>query len=118
MIKRLYAVYDAVALEMMGPLMVLPNDAAARRVFQDAVTNEQSSLFMHPHDYVLCHLGEIDTQTGTVTPVTGSTMPHGFGVPVVTGEFIVDAIKRRKDAPSGLTRVDIPQASWDQAATG
>lgn len=91
MIKKIYAVYDAVAQEMIGPLMVLPNDAAARRIFQDAVTNEQSSLAAHPDDYSLCRLGEIDTESGNINGINSEV----FGEQIASGGLILEILRRR-----------------------
>lgn len=90
MIKRLYTVYDNVAESATGPLLVFPNDAAARRAFQDALTGE-TSLAAHPQDYDLCCVGEFDSVSGQVTG-------HPAHEVVITGKVIMELLNR--DVPS------------------
>lgn len=95
MLKRIYAVYDSLAQEMFGPLIVMPNDAAARRFFQDAVTGEGSRIAEHPEDYSLHFLGELDTETGVLTSI--ATLGSGpFGVQIVSADFVLEQLKRRQ----------------------
>lgn len=88
--KKLYAVYDTVAEEIItGPIMVLPNDAAARRFFQDLITDQRSNLSTHPKDYDLVCLGEINTGTGSIT-----TSPNGNIETVVSGQSVIHTLER------------------------
>lgn len=95
-LQRLYVVYDSVASCVTGPIMAFPNDAAARRTFQDAVTNSQSSLSSHPSDYSLHYIGDVDMADGTIRPLE-------FGVinaesQVVTGDMIVEILRARQES--------------------
>lgn len=96
MIKKIYAVFDIVGLEMVGPLLVFANDASARRAFQAGLTHADSSLSVHPSDYSLHILGEIDTETGVLVPVKGA---DSFGVQIVSGDAIMDQLRRREANP-------------------
>lgn len=93
--KRIYAIFDKVAEQMIGPMVVLPNDPAARRMFQDALLGEGSNLATHPADYSLFFLGTVNTDTGAITPAP-TEKPFG-GVPLVTGETIADLAARRME---------------------
>lgn len=93
MIKRVYAVYDSMAMEMFGPLLLMPNDSAARRFFQDAVTGEGSQLAQHPEDYALCCLGELDTETGVMVSIPAGDK---FGVQIASADQILELLKRRE----------------------
>lgn len=86
----LYVVFDAVAESIVGPLMVLPSDAVARRTFQDAVTSERSSLSQHPQDFSLHRIGSFDLKTGVIesVPVSSSTV-------LISGDMIVDILSAR-----------------------
>jgi len=98
--KLVFAVFDCVSQEMTGPLFVMANDASARRVFQDGLTSEGSMLASHPEDFSLCQLGELDTVTGELIPVP--KVDGQFGRQVVTGDFIMEVLRRRPEAREEL----------------
>lgn len=95
MIKRIYAIFDKVAEQMFGPMVVLPNDGAARRVFQDALFGEGSTMAPHPGDYALYHIGTINLETGVITPA--ATDKPFAGVPLITGDVLVDLATRKPE---------------------
>lgn len=76
MFRRIYAIYDRVASEVFGPVMVLPNDAVAIRTFRDALFQPDSR---NHADYDLYCLGYLDTETGALNHVLGN---HELGSPI------------------------------------
>lgn len=116
MIKKIYAIFDIVGLEMVGPLMVFPNDASARRAFQSGLTHQDSTLSAHPSDYSLHILGEIDTQSGVIVPVKGG---DSFGVQIVSGDALIDQLRRREAAgPLDPAQLDIGGAGLPGVSHG
>lgn len=104
MIKKIYAVFDIVGLEMVGPLLVFPNDASARRAFQSGLTHQDSSLSVHPSDYSLHLLGEVDTESGVIVPVKSV---ESFGVQIVSGDVLMEQLRRREANPVDPAQMDI-----------
>lgn len=90
MVHSLYLIFDIKAESTSGPLMSLPNDAVARRTFQDALTGQGSILGSHPEDYELRKVGMIDRVSGEVVG-----RPHEV---VITGDVIIDAIRRQQQS--------------------
>lgn len=84
--KQIYSVFDLVAGQMFGPLLVLPNHAVARRTFQDALMGEGSVMAPHPADYVLIHIGTINVETGAIRQLTNDPSTTS---PIITGEAII-----------------------------
>lgn len=78
--KRIYAVYDRITQDTVGPLWLHAHDAAAIRMFSDVAQLPNSQIAAHPADFVLVKLGEMEiTETGypsvnaqTETIITGS----------------------------------------------
>lgn len=101
LLKKIYAVFDIVGLEMVGPLLVFPNDASARRAFQSGLTHQDSSLSLHPEDYSLHFLGTIDTESGVIVPVSArpGSSNENFGVQIVSGDLLMDQLRRRESNP-------------------
>lgn len=62
--KKIYAVYDKVAEEIMDRLLVFSHDAAAVRFFQDALQDQQTILHKHPEDFELRCCGELESDGG------------------------------------------------------
>lgn len=75
--QRLYQMFDTVAGTTTGPIIPFNRDTAAIRMFQDVAAAPQSDLHQHPTDYVLLLVGEQDTETGTITPTTPTTIYGG-----------------------------------------
>lgn len=73
--KRLYQVYDLVSQELVGPVQVFPSHAPAIRTFQDSLGHKDSFLAMHPGDYSLIHLGDLDLSTGQLAPSSPTIDP-------------------------------------------
>lgn len=65
--QGLYAVRDLVSSSFLGGIHLFRADAAAIRMFGDAVSMEGSALGAHPDDYVLVRLGILDDETGQIT---------------------------------------------------
>lgn len=100
MFRRIYCIFDRVASEVFGPVMVLPNDAVAIRTFRDALFQPNST---NHADYDLYCIGYLDTETGALNHVLGNQELGSpvFGVvsPVVTGAAL-SATKEASNAAS------------------
>lgn len=58
--NRIYALYDIVAQAIVGQLMIMKHDAAAIRIFADAMTAKEPNMInQHPEDFRLITLGSI-----------------------------------------------------------
>lgn len=57
--KRIYVVWDTVALAVVSSLLVYAGDAAAVRAFGDALSNPESPYHAHPKDFELWFLGDV-----------------------------------------------------------
>lgn len=67
MIQSLYAVYDLVSESFVGGVHCFAADAAAVRMFGDALADPASMLAKHPNDFQLACLGQLDLGTGVIT---------------------------------------------------
>lgn len=65
--QNIYTVYDIVAETIVGPLVLVPSDAAAIRHFSDTASDPKTTVGMHPKDYILITCGNIDSE-GNITP--------------------------------------------------
>ena len=84
--KRLYAIRDIRAVEVVGGVHVFPGDPAAVRFFNDIATDKQTMVGRHLKDHELLCVGVIDTETGEVAREEEfPTLPRQ----VVTGAAIV-----------------------------
>lgn len=72
-----YGIHDGPAGMFVGPIMLFPADAAAIRVFEDALRNPSTTIGQHPGDYDLVLLGTFDPETGALY---GSENGHGVCV--------------------------------------
>lgn len=76
--RALYAIWDKVAQDTIGSIIIQAHDAPAVRVFRDVTNAEGTALHKNPKDYDLIHLGwmEGDTITtdGPRTVVTGAAL--------------------------------------------
>lgn len=86
MVDRLYIIYDLVAQMLFGAIIRVSNDEVARRSFHDALAAKDSPFANHQGDYVLLYIGDIDEQTGIITPTDNR---H----PVASGKDWLDANK-------------------------
>lgn len=76
---KLYQIRDNVAQTVTGPIFAQRNDAAAGRMFGEALGNSNSSLSKNPEDYDLFTVGSQDESSGVITPhveliLTGRTV--------------------------------------------
>lgn len=92
--RGVFAVFDSVAGEMFGPPILQPNEAAARRLFQDALFGQGSVMVSHPGDYALFCLGSLDTETGLFTQEGDFR-----SMPMITGDDLMRlrAVRDRGD---------------------
>lgn len=69
--KKIYAIYDRVAKEIVGlqmyALFLFRTDNQAARYFSDAINDKTSILHKHPSDYDLRCIGHI-TEEGNIVP--------------------------------------------------
>jgi len=67
-IRRLYSILDLVANSIVGGVHVHGHDAPAIRMFGDIAAAEGTSIHQHLPDYDLLLIGELDDETGQITP--------------------------------------------------
>lgn len=67
MILKIFSIKDNMA-EAFIPPFFLPKVAMAVRTFNDMLQDPKHQFSKHPEDYYLFHLGELDDQTGVITP--------------------------------------------------
>lgn len=58
--KRLYAVFDTVANDLVGGVMLDTHDAPVIRLFREMATRDGSKIAVHAKDMQLISLGEIN----------------------------------------------------------
>ena len=96
--KFLYVVFDVVAQLVSGPVMALPNDAVARRVFQDALLGESSALSRHPSDYVLLKIGALEDEVPVIRSVETTQ--------VISGDQVMDLQRRAAHESGNSAQID------------
>lgn len=64
--NKLYMVRDIVGGQVIKPIIIVKHEAAAVRIFTDAMKDERTDLFQHPADYELLYLGEQNDDTGEI----------------------------------------------------
>lgn len=81
-------------------------EGAAIRSFQDIANNPETTVYRHPEDYELFHLGDFDDESGEFSPVrprfvvNGVTVRSGPVVSQVVNPQIVDV----SPTPNGEVR--------------
>lgn len=68
MVMKVFSSYDRTA-ETYGSLICAPTVGLARRGFEEAVRNPQSTLHRYADDYALFEIGEFDSTTGLLKPL-------------------------------------------------
>lgn len=66
-ISKIYAAYDRKAQYYL-PCFQQRSDAEAIRAFTEAVINSESNVSKYPAEYDLVLLGQMDMETGEITP--------------------------------------------------
>nr|QJB20245.1 MAG: nonstructural protein [Microvirus sp.] len=66
-IHNLYSIYDRKAAYYL-PVFTMRSHADAERQFTEIVTASETPVAKYPADYDLICLGEIDLETGRITP--------------------------------------------------
>lgn len=84
---RLYGIFDLAASMYVDRVLVLPADASAKRLFQEACTDARSELAKYPRDYELWFLGELDPGSGVITSERSLVMS---GLEAVGGQLTLD----------------------------
>lgn len=83
--KRLYAIYDRLAQEIVGrsmyAIMCMRTDQEATRYFADAIYDETSILAKHPADYELIYLGTMNDR--------GHLKAQEIPTIIITGDALV-----------------------------
>lgn len=74
---QLFQIYDRTAEQVVGPIIAANRAAAATRNFQEVIKDERTELAKHPMDYELRHIGEQNTDDGSITPVRVTTIYTG-----------------------------------------
>lgn len=77
---NLYAMKDTEADLLAGPVFQERMHGAAVRAFNDVLGRENQLPGQYPQHFILLHLGNIDLETGTLTP-----LPEGPRT-IATGE--------------------------------
>lgn len=67
-----FSIFDSKAEAFNTPIF-LPAKGQATRTFEDQVNDESSPFNKHPGDYTLFLIGEFDTDTGLLTPLSTPT---------------------------------------------
>lgn len=65
--KKVFSIYDAVAL-VYAPPFVMNEEGEAVRVFADMANQADNRIGQHATDYTLFYIGTYDDSTGVVTP--------------------------------------------------
>lgn len=82
--QQVFSVFDSKAETFNTPFFMAAKGQALRG-FQDEVNRKDSEIGKHPEDYTLFHIGEVDLETGLITPLT-TPNSLGLGVEFVTNE--------------------------------
>lgn len=69
MILEIYAIHDRVGAFFSAPFF-LQNVGLARRTLADIVTDMNTQIARHPHDYSLYHLGSFENESGIFAPLS------------------------------------------------
>ena len=77
MILKAFSVYDSAAKAYMTPWF-LHQEAQARRVFGNAINQEDHQFYANPEDYTLFYIGQFDDETGMVESVTPESCGNGL----------------------------------------
>jgi hypothetical protein len=77
--QQIYSIHDSKAEAFLPPFF-LNNKHLAIRAFTDGINDPNTSLYKHPEDYSLFHLGEFDDDTGSIVPITPVNVTIGMAV--------------------------------------
>lgn len=64
----LYAIYDSVAKDLIGPIQMHKHDAVALRTFREILQLPNSAIAKNPRDYTLIRVGHVDAERPAITP--------------------------------------------------
>lgn len=74
--RKIIAIIDNVANDVVGPIQLMYHDAVAIRFFGDVASHPESAIGRHIHDYTLVELGILDDDLTIIsarrTILTGS----------------------------------------------
>jgi hypothetical protein len=82
---EIYAIYDSVSGSFNCPFFLV-NEATARRVCFDMVHNKDTTLALHPSDFVLYRLGHFDMVSGNIEAVDKPEMVCNLGTFIKSGD--------------------------------
>ena len=74
MIFKAFSITDSAAETYNLPMFV-PTAGVAIRSFEDQCKDPESMLNKHPHDYMLCEIGEFDSDKGILISLE---IPHAI----------------------------------------
>lgn len=66
---NVFAVFDS-KVEAFGMPLFMHNKAEAIRAFIDQVNDQKSLMSKHPEDFTLFHIGEYESSSGLMVPLT------------------------------------------------
>lgn len=99
---RLYGIYDARAEQYIGGvLQLISTDASAIRMFGSVIGTPGTIVNEHPHDFELHGLGEMDINTGVITPYQNPRQN-----PIATGTAVLNQIRREQKTGEQLGMED------------
>ncbi len=64
--QKIFTVLDSKAMAYLPPFF-LPNEAVAKRIFGDMVTDITHQFGKHPEDFSMYYLGEFDDQSSIIS---------------------------------------------------
>lgn len=65
--QGIYSIFDSKAEAYSQPFFA-PNDAVARRIFENSVNKDETvQLFHHPEDFTLFRIGDWDAVAGSIS---------------------------------------------------
>lgn len=92
--KKLIAIYDRLANDIVGPITIHKSDASAIRLFSDVASHPDSQVAKHIEDYELIEVGTISEEM-----VCTTALPDGHVRVILTGTQWFEARKASEGSP-------------------
>lgn len=106
MVRRIYAVYDKLAKDIITGLYIQPNDTVASRSFVDMVRAPDTNVNKHPEDYCLICLGSlVELAEPGAAEIPLAVELGSLPYVVVTGKQVMD-VNDPYAGSNGLSRVE------------
>lgn len=74
---RIFQIFDKTANAISGPIMAFKRKEVAIRAFNDICAMESSMMSGHQDEFTLLYLGDLNEDTGVITPITPETVHTG-----------------------------------------